>query len=200
MEIYSKGLILEASESAFVPIKCLRFTGQQYLNLGTITANTKVAIELDFTPDNLAHSQPTFIGVKGKTFQAYRGGTTTISLWWKSGGSYGMGTFNAEASNKLIMTFTSSQFTYSLNGASTTNSNTELYPMIKGGDLILGGYNTGTSYPFFGDVHALKISCDDVLWKDLIPAVTDDCRVGFYDKKNEIWYFSQTANGFDIVM
>ena len=174
-------------------LEYLEFNGAQYVSLPTQKTNSNMKIIFDFCPDTLSHSQPTFMGISGKTLQVYRysDSTTSVGLWWKSGGAYSFGTFNPDSHNILELNFNSSTFSYNLNGTSNSYSNTELYPIVKAGNILIGGYNPGTSYPFFGKIYGIKVYRDNVLTLDLIPCKKNNIKQ-FFDKVSTNYYQSSS--------
>ena len=172
-------------------LEYLEFKGAQYVSLPKQTSNSNIKIIFDFCPDSLTHSQPTFMGIAGKSFQLYRGSTTAISLWWKSNGAYSIGAFNTDSHNILELNFDSNTFSYNFNGTSNSYSNTELYPIVKAGNILIGGYNPGTSYPFFGKIYRIKVYSDNVLTLDLIPCKKNNIKQ-FFDKVSTNYYQSSS--------
>ena len=192
--MYEKELpILKEGFELSIQIPHLTFTGTQYIELPQKSPQNNITFVFDFCPDSLSHSQPTFMGIKGKSFQLYRSSTTNMGLWWKSGSSYGLGAFNQNTSNILTISFDSTTFSYTLNNISNSYSNTELFPMVKGGNILIGGYNPGTSYQFFGDLSSIKIYCDGALDMDLISA-QGSTNKGLYDKISGVWYYPASGS------
>lgn len=172
-------------------LEYLEFKGAQYVSLPKQTSNSNIKIIFDFCPDSLTHSQPTFMGIAGKSFQLYRRSTTAISLWWKSNGAYSIGAFNPDSHNILELNFDSNTFSYNFNGTSNSYSNTELYPIVKAGNILIGGYNPGKSYPFFGKIYGIKVYSDNVLTLDLIPCKKNNIKQ-FFDKVSTNYYQSSS--------
>ena len=190
-----------SEENSYIPVKCLRFNGQQYLNIGTLSATNSIRVELDFLPVSDSLNQPTFLSVVGKSIQFYRGSSSLSVSVWTSNKSYTFGTVVENQPNKLVFTSTASNFKYSWNGGTESNqSNTAYFSLLKGGDMVIGIYGNLTNYPFYGDIYGMKVYCDDVLRNDLIPAVNSNGRVGFVDRKDGTWYFSQTSNDFELIL
>ena len=200
-KIYEKNFPKEHESNGYVPTKCLRFTGQQYLNIGKLSATNSIKVELDFLPENNVFNQPTFLGVSGKSIQFYRASSGTAVSVWTSGKSCKFGDVVYGQVNNLVFTSTASNLKHSWNGGTESNfSNTVYFDLLKGGNMLIGAYSPGTNYPFHGDIYGMRVYCDNVLRNDLISAVNSSGSVGFYDKKDGTWYFSQTSNDFELIL
>ena len=172
-------------------------TGTQYISIPKDTATSNITVYIDFCPDTLSHSQPTLMGISGKTFQLYRSSTTNMSIWWRSGGSYSLGSFNASGHNTINMEFTPSTFSYNYNGTTNSYSNTELYNIVNGGNILLGGYNPGTAVPFYGKIFDIKVTVDGTLVRDMVPC-TKNGVAGLWDKINWQFYGNNGTGSFTL--
>ena len=174
-------------------LEYLEFKGGQYISLEQRRPQINLKVIFDFCPDTLSHSQPTFMGISGKTLQVYRysDSTTNVGLWWKSEGAYSFGEFVPDSHNILTLNFESDTFSYTLNNNSNSYSNTELFGIVKGGNILIGGYNPGTSYPFYGKIYNIKIYGDDKLYYDLIPCKKNNIKQ-FFDKVSTNYYQSSS--------
>lgn len=193
-QLYEIGPQTSSLPDGYTKLQYITFTGTQYIEFPRLQSSTNIKLVFEFCPDDTSSlSQPTLMGIKNNTFQLFRSSTTQMGLWWKSGGSYGLGNFKQNDNNILEIYFDSTTFSCKLNNFSQSYSNTELYTKVKSGALLIGGYNPGTSYQWYGKLYSIEIYCDNSLVMYLVAAQKNTIK-GMYDKISGTWYPPSTGS------